>query len=63
MWQGFRIHAYVDEISMLFNKERNRFTDDLGQIAVVPFNFTSDLLTMDEGGPKENKGIWWTRDV
>jgi len=48
---------------MLFNKRRNGLTDDLGHIAVIPFNFTSELLTSGEGELKENKGIWWARDV
>jgi hypothetical protein len=53
----------MDKISTLFNKRRNGLTNDLGQIAVVPFSFTSDPLTTDEGGLKEKKGRGWTRDV
>jgi hypothetical protein len=63
MRQGFPIHAYADKISTLFNKQRNGLTDDLGEIAVVPFSFTSDLPTMDVGGLEEMNGSGWTRDV
>jgi hypothetical protein len=50
-------------IQQMENKWRNGLTDDLGQIVVVPFSFTSDLLTTNKGGLKDKKGRAWTRDV
>jgi hypothetical protein len=53
---AFVSHASIDKVNMLFNKRRNGLTDDLGQIAVLLFSLTSNLLTMDEGGLKDKKG-------
>jgi hypothetical protein len=60
---AFTSNGCIDKISTLCNKHRNGLTDDRGHIAVVPFNFTSELSTSDEGELKENKEIWWARDV
>jgi hypothetical protein len=53
----------MDQVSTLCNDLGNRLTDDLGQIAVVSLDFPRDLLAANEGGPKEDKSIGWTRDV
>jgi hypothetical protein len=53
----------MDQVSMSSKDRGNGLTDDLGQIAVVSLDFSRDLLAADEGGPKEDKGIGWTRDV
>src|SRR5882757_9159220 len=61
-----RVFQYIprmDQVSTLCNDLGNRLTDDLGQIAVVSLDFPRYLLAANEGGPKEDKSIRWTRDV